>query len=100
MRIGFVPVIAVASLWKSQFQDFAEFLEETHRLVDCGQTGRGEIPFHLFIEVFNARVTVAQRQNFEDGNPLGSDAEISLSEGFYHFFQAGSLHFYFLCPQR
>ena len=65
MRVGLVPIVAIAVIGKPQLKHFVHFLQRGDGFVDRCQAGGGELFLNLIIYALGAGMTIAKGQDLE-----------------------------------
>lgn len=88
VRVGLVAVVAVAAVRETDLQQLTDLLEKADRLVDGGDTGRGEIPTNRLVDLVDGGMADARGQHLDHGQPLGCDPELAPPQFGEHLIEA------------
>jgi hypothetical protein len=88
VRIGPVAIVAIAAVRKAQFEHFAHLFEQSDRLIDGRQAGRGTVSLDLLVDLLHTGMSVARNQDSEHGYTLWREATSPLSDLFYERLQS------------
>ena len=88
VRVGFVAIVAVATVSKADLENFTDLFQQVYGLVNRSQTGGRKVDPDLLINSFDTRMLSTEKKHFEDRDPLRRDTKLTLTELVEDFIQS------------